>query len=65
MQAGSLEIGERLQTLSGDVNVVQQKLPPPGPQPFFNLEVHAEHVYCVGHDGVLVHKTAVPVTLTR
>ncbi len=55
MQAGSLEIGERLQTLSGDVKVVQQKLPRPGPQPVFNLEVHDEHVYFVGEDGVLVH----------
>ncbi len=55
MQAESLEIGERLQTLSGDVKVVQQKLPRPGPQPVFNLEVHDEHVYFVGEDGVLVH----------
>ncbi|MFM8474473.1 MAG: polymorphic toxin-type HINT domain-containing protein, partial [Planctomycetaceae bacterium] len=55
VQAGSLEIGERLQTLSGDVKVVQQKLPHPGPQPVFNLEVHNEHVYFVGEDGVLVH----------
>lgn len=57
VQAGSLEIGERLQTLSGDVKVVQQKLPRPGPQPVFNLEVHNEHVYFVGHDGVLVHNS--------
>ncbi len=57
VQASSLEIGERLQTLSGDVKVVQQKLPRPGPQPVFNLEVHAEHVYCVGQDGVLVHNS--------
>ena len=57
VQAGSLEIGERLQTLSGDVKVVQQKLPRPGPQPVFNLEVHNEHVYFVGEDGVLVHNT--------
>jgi hypothetical protein len=56
VQAGSLEIGERLQTLSGDVKVVQQKLPRPGPQPVFNLEVHDEHVYFVSEDGVLVHK---------
>ena len=57
VQAGSLEIGERLQTLSGDVKVVQQKLPRPGPQPVFNLEVHNEHVYFVGEDGVLVHNS--------
>ena len=57
VQAGSLEIGERLQTLSGDVKVVQKKLPRPGPQPVFNLEVHDEHVYFVGEDGVLVHNS--------
>ncbi len=59
MQAGTLEIGERLQTLSGDVKVVQQKLPRPGPQPVFHLEVHDEHVYFVGEDGVLVHNSKV------
>jgi hypothetical protein len=55
VQAGTLEIGERLQVLSGDVNVVQKKLPRPAPLPDFNLEVHDEHVYFVGEDGVLVH----------
>ncbi len=59
VQAGSLEIGERLQTLSGDIKVVQQKLPRPGPLPVFNLEVHYEHVYFVGQDGVLVHNNRV------
>jgi hypothetical protein len=57
VRAGSLEIGERLKTLSGNVKVVQQKLPRPSPEPVFNLEVHAEHVYFVGEDGVLVHNS--------
>jgi hypothetical protein len=48
VQAGELQIGERLQTLAGDIHWVQQKLPRPGPEPVYNLEVHAEHVYYVG-----------------
>jgi hypothetical protein len=55
VQAGELQIGERLQTLSGDIHWVQQKLPRPGPEPVYNLEVHAEHVYYVGSEGVLAH----------
>jgi hypothetical protein len=55
VQVGELAIGERLQTLSGDTKWVQQKLPRPGPEPVYNLEVHAEHVYYVGTDGVLAH----------
>jgi len=36
---GVLAIGERLQTLGGDIRWVQQKLPRPGPEPVYNLEV--------------------------
>ena len=56
VQAGSLQPGERLQTLHGDTKVVVSNLPRPGPKTdVYNLEVHAEHVYFVGEDGVLVH----------
>ncbi|MBL8892500.1 MAG: hypothetical protein JNL67_21165 [Planctomycetaceae bacterium] len=55
VQAGELQIGERLQTLSGDIHWVQQKLPRPGPEAVYNLEVHDEHVYYVGKEGVLAH----------
>ena len=55
VQAGELTIGERLQTLAGDIHWVQQKLPRPGPEPVYNLEVHAEHVYYVGTNGILAH----------
>jgi hypothetical protein len=55
VQAGELRIGERLRTLAGDIQWVQQKLPRPGPEPVYNLEVHAEHVYYVGSSGVLAH----------
>jgi hypothetical protein len=57
VQAGELRTGERLQTLAGDIQWVQQKLPRPGPEPVYNLEVHAEHVYYVGSSGVLVHNS--------
>jgi len=55
VQAGSLKSGERVLTFSGDTKRVVSKLPRPGPEPVYNLEVHAEHVYFVGQDGVLVH----------
>ncbi|MDP1562026.1 MAG: polymorphic toxin-type HINT domain-containing protein [Pirellulaceae bacterium] len=57
VQAGELTIGERLQTLAGDTVWVQQKLPRPGPEPVYNLEVHDEHVYYVGETGLLAHNS--------
>ena len=57
VQAGKLELGERLQTYSGDTKRVVSKLARPGPEPVFNLEVHAEHVYYVGQQGLLVHNS--------
>lgn len=55
VQADKLEHGERVLTYSGDTKRVLSKLARPGPQPVYNLEVFAEHVYYVGKDGVLVH----------
>ncbi len=57
VQAGELQIGERLQTLAGDIHWVQQKLPRPGPEAVYNLEVHDEHVYYVGRSGALAHNS--------
>ncbi len=57
VQAGQLEPGERVLTFSGDTKRIAGKLPRPGPQPVYNLEVHAEHVYFVGEDGLLVHNS--------
>lgn len=57
VQAGQLDVGERVLTFSGDTKRVVTKLPRPGPQPVYNLEVHAEHVYFVGEDGLLVHNS--------
>jgi len=60
-----LKIGERLQSLSGDIRWVQQELPRPGPEPVYNLEVHGEHVYYVGATGVLVHNSQGYVALKK
>lgn len=56
-QAGSQQLDERVQTYSGDTKRVISKLPRPGPEAVYNLEVHGEHVYYVGVNGVLVHNT--------
>jgi hypothetical protein len=57
VQAGSLQEGERLLTYSGDTKRVVSKLARPGPETVYNLEVFGEHVYFIGHDGVLVHNS--------
>lgn len=54
--ADELLPGERLQSLTGTPRVVSV-LPRPGPTQVYNLEVHLEHVYLVGSDGVLVHNS--------
>lgn len=57
IQAGDLKNGETLKSFkdSGDQKVVISQLPRPGPTPVYNLEVHGEHVYYVGQNGILVH----------
>ncbi|MFT4559235.1 MAG: hypothetical protein ACI92S_004625, partial [Planctomycetaceae bacterium] len=57
VQAGQLEPGERVLTFSGNTKRIASKLARPGPQPVYNLEVHAEHVYFVGEDGLLTHNS--------
>ncbi|MFO1003522.1 MAG: hypothetical protein U0936_24580 [Planctomycetaceae bacterium] len=43
-----------------------QKLPRPGPPAeVYNLEVHEEHVYFVGDDGVLAHNTCIAARIAR
>ncbi len=58
VQAIDLRVGERLRTFAGESKRVVSKLPRPGPETVFNLEVFGEHVYHVGLDGILVHNTA-------
>ncbi|MBQ3226589.1 MAG: filamentous hemagglutinin family protein, partial [Clostridia bacterium] len=53
--AGELNQGERVLLYSGETARIAQKLPRPGPETVYNLEIWGEHVYHVGNDGVLVH----------
>ena len=55
VSAGDLFEGERVRVLNGDTKRVVQKLPRPGPEVVYNIEVFGEHVYHVTSDGVLVH----------
>ena len=55
VSAGELREGERLALYSGETKRVVQKLPRPGPEVVYNLEVYGEHAYCVSPGGVLVH----------
>lgn len=52
---GEMAVGERVVTYHGDTKRIASKLPRPGPQEVYNLEVYAEHVYFVGDSGVLAH----------
>ena len=55
VEAGQLMEGEQVRLYNGETKRVVQKLPRPGPEIVYNLEVYAEHVYHVTQDGVLVH----------
>ena len=61
IEIGRMRIGERVRTLFGETKILAQKFPRPGPPAeVYNLEVHEEHVYFVGDDGVLAHNTCEP-----
>ena len=53
--AGELIEGERVLLFNGETKRVVQKLPRPGPETVYNLEVFGEHVFLVTPDGLLVH----------
>jgi hypothetical protein len=58
IEIGRMVIGERVRTLFGETKILAQKFPRPGPPAeVYNLEVHEEHVYFEGDDGVLAHNT--------
>ena len=59
--AGELNQGERVLLYSGETARIAQKLPRPGPETVYNLEIWGEHVYHVGNDGVLVHNACEPL----
>ena len=42
---------------NGETKRVVQKLPRPGPEKVYNLEVFGQHVYLVSQDGLLVHNS--------
>lgn len=46
---------ERLRLVGGDLTTVTAITNRGPPEPVYNLEVHGEHVYFVGVNGVLVH----------
>ena len=52
---GELVEGERLLLFNGETKRVAQKLPRPGPECVYNLEILGEHVYLVTLDGIYVH----------
>jgi hypothetical protein len=55
VKAGELREGEKVLLYSGETKRVEQKLPRPGPELVYNIEVFGEHVYHVTNDGILVH----------
>ncbi|TWT34908.1 hypothetical protein [Blastopirellula retiformator] len=66
---GEMAIGEHVTTYAGETKRIESKLPRPGPQTVYNLEVYGEHVYFVGQLGVLAHNNYVseglPETLAQ
>ncbi|MCG8651520.1 MAG: hypothetical protein MI861_16885 [Pirellulales bacterium] len=62
---GQMELGERLVTYSGQTKRIESRLPRPGPQTVYNLEVYGEHVYFVGQQGLLAHNTCAPNPTVR
>ncbi|MFV0442129.1 MAG: Hint domain-containing protein [Planctomycetaceae bacterium] len=57
VRADDLRIGERLQQADGRVTTVTSVDERPGVHEVYNLEVQAEHVYHVTHNGLLVHNS--------
>ncbi len=53
---GQLSVGDELLTLHGQKKRLTALLPRPSPpERVYNLEVHGEHTYYVGHQQLLVH----------
>jgi len=51
-----LRAGERVQVLGGTTAVL--RVVEAGDEPVYNLEVDADHCYCVGQQGILVHNAS-------
>jgi hypothetical protein len=64
VEAGQLRIGENLQSADGTLVQVTRITPRRGPPvDVFNFEVDVDHVYHVGHTGVLVHNACEKVVV--
>jgi hypothetical protein len=62
---GHLEPGTRVKTHLDQIQTIVSLHPRPGPaEKVYNLEVHGEHVYFVGEDGILVHNSCGTWTYT-
>lgn len=59
VEAGKLQVGEKVNTLNG-TRTIASITPRPQAETVYNLEVHGEHVYRVGDIGTLVHNAYVP-----
>lgn len=57
MPIGEMKVGDLVQTFHGDTKRIESKLPRPGPETVYNMEVWGEHVYFVGEQGLLAHNT--------
>jgi len=55
VEAGHLQVGERVRTRLDEVAAVVSIKPRPPTAWVYNLEVQGEHVYEVGPNGTLVH----------
>jgi len=62
---GEMEVGDLVQTFNGDTKRIESKLPRPGPESVYNIEVWGEHVYFVGERGWLAHNMCPSEILRR
>ena len=60
VEAAELLSQEHLKRADGSTARVAGKISRPRDELVYNLEVHGEHVYLVGCDGILVHSTNAP-----
>lgn len=63
VEAGHLQVGERVRTRLDEVAAVVSIKPRPPTAWVYNLEVQGEHVYEVGPSGVLVHNACKDIAL--
>jgi len=62
IEAGHLQIGEKLRTKDGIEAVLTSKSQQPGRHKVYNLEVHKDHTYYVSNLGILAHNSCAHIT---